>query len=186
MTRLPVSWIRDKLGVKESRIHKKGVFALERIRKGERLAIFGGEIMLIDELYGLPPGLDEYPMQIEERFVLGSRTARDQEPSDFFNHSCQPNCGFKGQIFLVAMRDIKRNEEVTFDYAMVVSESVGSELVFEMECSCGKRACRKQITEDDWRLPALQKKYNGYFSQYIQDKVDAASKTKVRRRKLAR
>jgi uncharacterized protein len=186
MTGPPVSWISDKLEVRNSKIHKKGVFARESIKKGERLTIFGGEIMRIDELDGLPPGLDEYPMQIEERFVLGSRTARDPEPSDFFNHSCQPNCGFKGQIFLVAMRDIKHNEEVTFDYAMVVSQSIGSDIVFEMECTCGERGCRKQITEDDWRLPALQKKYSGFFSQYIQEKIDAASKSKVRRRGFAR
>jgi len=142
--------------------------------------------MLIDEIDCLPPGLDEYPMQIEERFVLGSRSARDPEPSDFFNHSCQPNCGFKGQIFLVAMRDIENNEEVTFDYAMVVSESVGSDIVFEMKCNCGEQACRKQITEDDWRLPALQRKYDGYFSEYLQERIDAVSQTKVRRRKVSR
>jgi hypothetical protein len=71
------------------------------------------------------------------------------------------------------MRDIKKDEEITFDYAMVVSESVGSSIIFEMECECGSPVCRKRITESDWMLPELQRRYNGYFSQYIQEKIDA-------------
>ncbi len=47
-------------------------------------------------------------MQIEERFVMGVKSDKDTEDTDFFNHSCNPNCGFKGQIFLAAMRDIKK------------------------------------------------------------------------------
>jgi hypothetical protein len=56
---------------------------------------------------------------------------------------------------------------------MVVSQSVGSAVVFEMDCLCGARQCRRTITEKDWQLPHLQKRYGGYFSQYIQDKIDA-------------
>ena len=176
MARLPVSWMSDKLEVRMSRIHAKGVFTKESIRKGERLTVFGGDVMLIDEIVCLPAGLNEYPMQIEERFVLGSRSARDPEPSDFINHSCEPNCGFKGQIFLVAMRDIEPDEEITFDYAMVVSKSVGSNIVFEMECNCGEPTCRKLISEDDWRLTELQSKYSGFFSQYLQERIDGSSR----------
>ena len=128
--------------------------------------------MLIDEINNLPESFQDYPMQIEERFVIGSREERAPENADYFNHSCDPNAGFKGQIFLVAMSDIDKDEEVTFDYAMVVSESVGSSIIFEMECECGSRICRKQITENDWRLPELQRKYNKYFSQYLQEKID--------------
>jgi SET domain-containing protein len=167
------SWLNPKLQVRPSRAHETGVFACEPISQGERLAILGGEIMLIDEINDLPERLQDYPMQIEERFVLGSRSALEPEDTDFFNHSCDPNAGFKGQIFLVAMRPIVVGEEVTFDYAMVVSQSVGSAVVFEMDCLCGARQCRRTITETDWQLPHLQKRYGGYFSQYIQDKIDA-------------
>ncbi len=174
------SWIHPSLEVRESKIHGKGVFAISPITKGERLAIFGGDIMLIDELNSLPESLEDYPMQIEERFVLGSREERAPEKTDYFNHSCDANAGFKGQIFLVAMRNIKKDEEITFDYAMVVSESVGSSIVFEMECECGSEICRKRITENDWKLPSLRKKYNGYFSQYIQERIYAEKKHQKR------
>jgi SET domain-containing protein len=166
------SWIHPYLEVRSSKKHKHGVFAKKSILEGERLAIFGGDIMSIDEIDNLPEELQEYPMQIEERFVIGSRSALNPEDTDFFNHSCEPNCGFRGQIFLVAMRDIIAGEEITFDYAMVVSESLGSDIVFEMECTCGSASCRKIISENDWKKVELQTKYNGYFSQYIQEKID--------------
>ncbi len=166
------SWLNPKLEVRNSRINKKGVFTKEYIKKDERLAIFGGDVMFIDEIENLPEELRDYTMQIEERFVLGTKTATEPEDTDFFNHSCESNSGFKGQIFLVAIRDIKKNEEITFDYAMVLSKSVNSDIVFEMECKCGSKNCRRKITEEDWELPELQKKYNGYFSQYTQEKIN--------------
>ena len=164
------SWLNPKLEARESGIHSKGVFAKEYVHKGERVAILGGEVMLIDEIDALPDELQGYPMQIEERFVFGSRR-HEAEDTDYFNHSCNPNCGFRGQIFLVAMRDIEAGEEITFDYAMIVSPSVGSDIVFAMDCACGSENCRGKITEYDWQLPDLQKKYDGYFSQYLQEKI---------------
>jgi SET domain-containing protein len=166
------NWLNPILEVRNSKIGGRGVFAKENIIRGTRLAIFGGRIMLIDEIRNLPGHLQGYTMQIEERFVLGPPlNSIEPDETDFFNHSCEPNSGFKGQMFLVAMRDIKKNEEITFDYAMAVSESVGSDFVFEMECKCGSSNCRKKITENDWKLPEIQKKYYGFFSQYLQDKI---------------
>jgi SET domain-containing protein len=165
------SWMSNKLVVKKSSTHSKGVFAKKTISKGERVAIFGGDIMCIDEITNLPEPLRRYPMQIEERFALGTR-AGEPEDTDYFNHSCSPNTGFRGQVFLVALRNIRRGEEVTFDYAMVVSPSVGCNVAFEMTCQCGAPECRRCITEHDWALPELQRRYRGYFSQYLQEKID--------------
>ncbi len=164
------SWLDPHLEKRSSETDGSGIFAREDIRKGERLAIFGGKIMLIDEMYQLHPVMQRYTMQIEERFVLGP-AGDHAEDSDFFNHSCDPNSGFSGQIFLVTMRDITAGEEITFDYAMTVSESVGSDMIFRMDCVCGSPRCRKTITEQDWQLPELQDRYRGYFSPYIQDKI---------------
>jgi hypothetical protein len=165
------SWLHPDLEKRDSSTHGGGIFARAAIRKDVRLALFGGKVMLIDEMYQLPADLQRFTMQIEERFVLGP-AGTVQEDTDFFNHSCDPNSGFKGQVFLVAMRDICAGEEVTFDYAMTVAESVGSEMVFSMECGCGSALCRKRITEQDWKLPDLQERYRGYFSPYIQEKIE--------------
>ncbi len=171
------SWLHPGLEKRKSGTQGWGIFARADIRKSERLAIFGGKIMLIDEMYQLPGNMQGYTMQIEDRFVLGP-AGTISEDTDFFNHSCDPNSGFKGQIFLVAMRDIRAGEEITFDYAMTVSESVGSDMVFEMVCTCGSPRCRKTITEQDWMLPELQDRYKGYFSQYIQDKIEELDKSR--------
>jgi hypothetical protein len=127
--------------------------------------------MFINEIHHLPEHLQDHAMQIEERFVLGSRSTT--EDTDFLNHSCDPNAGFKGQIFLVAMRPILAGEEVTFDYAMVVSESVGSDIVFQMNCRCGAPTCRRVITEHDWKRADLRNRYQGYFSEYLREKIEA-------------
>ncbi len=164
------SWLNPKLEVRTSELHGKGVFASENIRRGERLAIFGGSIMPIDEIKNLPESIRDYTMQIEERFVLGHKTLV-LENTDYFNHSCNPNSGFHGQLFLVAVRDIKKGEEITFDYAMVLSKSVESDIVFEMNCNCGTPNCRKKITEDDWKRPELQIRYKGYFSEYLKQMI---------------
>jgi hypothetical protein len=171
------SWMSNKLVVKKSNTHNKGVFAKRAISKGERVAIFGGDILRIDEIMRLPGRLRRYPMQIEERFVLGARTG-EPEDTDYFNHSCNPNAGFRGQVFLVALRNIGAGEEVTFDYAMVVSPSADCEVVFKMTCRCGAPQCRRCITEDDWALPELQRRYRGYFSQYLQEKIDLQKQQK--------
>ena len=88
------------------------------------------------------------------------------------NHSCNPSCGFNGQISLVSMRDIFQGEEITYDYSMT---DVGSKEQgwVDMECLCGSKNCRKMITGNDWRLEELQQKYKGYFSRYIQDLVSS-------------
>lgn len=43
---------------------------------------------------------------------------------------------------------------------------------FELKCKCGSKNCRKIIRGDDWKIKKLQKKYKGYFSDYLQKKID--------------
>lgn len=83
------------------------------------------------------------------------------------NHSCEPNLGIQGQVVYVALRDIGVGEELTFDYATNADEPD------EMKCQCGSGSCRGVITGFDWQKPEIQKKYNGYFSWFIQRTIDA-------------
>ena len=168
---LTTSWISPLCEVRESQVNGKGVFARGDISRGERLAIFGGEIMTIDEAKELPLALQAYPLQIEERFLLYMKNATNPEDTDYFNHSCDPNAGIKGQIFLVAMRDIAAGEEIMFDYAMTLSEFVDGDMVLEFPCSCGSPLCRGMVTQSDWRKPCLRERYRGYFSMYIEDRI---------------
>ncbi len=165
------SWLTIKAEVRTSDISGKGLFAVDFIAKDERIAIFGGDILTIEDVFMMPESMQIYPLQIEERFFIYMKDALRTEDTDFINHSCEPNAGLKGQIFLVAMRDIKPEEEITFDYCMSLSEFADSPHSFSMSCSCGKDNCRGKVTQADWRKPELQKKYSGYFSHYIEQKI---------------
>jgi hypothetical protein len=81
------------------------------------------------------------------------------------NHSCDPNVQIVGQIAFRAMRDIDPGEELTFDYA------TGDDDDWEMECACGVPRCRGQVTGRDWKIPELQRRYAGQFSDYLQRRL---------------
>lgn len=164
-----VSWVHPKLEIRQSMLNNTGLFTQAKIRKNERLAIFGGKIMSKDEVLQLSPELRRYVLQIDDNAWIGSGLST-AEPADLINHSCNPNAGIKGQILLVALRDIEANEEITFDYATVIAEWVGMQAI---ACNCGALDCRKIIKHDDWKNNILQKKYKGYFSTYLQNKIDA-------------
>ena len=76
--------------------------------------------------------------------------------------SCAPNAGLAGQLTLVAMRDIRRGEQICYDYAMTDASQYD-----EFLCQCGAPECRGRITGRDWSLPHLWESYGGHFSPYI-------------------
>ena len=73
---------------------------------------------------------------------------------------------FFGQVGLVAMRDIEAGSELTFDYAM----SDGGPYD-EFDCHCGNANCRGKMSGNDWKLPELWQKYDGYFSPYLAGRI---------------
>jgi len=142
-----------------------GVFACEPVEAGELLALWSGVLFSLEALEALPAIERSRSVQVEDDLFLVPVTSG--EPADFFNHACQPNAGLSGQIGVVALRDIAPGEEICYDYAM----SDGS-AYDEFECKCGYPACRHHVTGDDWRLPDLQARYHGYFSPYLQRRID--------------
>ena len=142
-----------------------GVFAREPIKKGELLALFGGRIAARDELDPNMPHFTQRVLQIEDDYYL--ITPDPLEPSDCFNHSCEPNAGFTGQVGVVAMRDIKAGEEVNFDYAMC-----DGSIYDEFECHCGTVNCRGQVKGSDWTRPDLWEKYDGYYMPYLARRIE--------------
>lgn len=163
------SWMNPKLEVRDTKKYGKGVFAKEDIKKNELLACFGGFIMKISEQDKMDQKIGDYSLQISEELVIGYKSLNEVKDDDtnYFNHNCSPNAGFNGQIFLVAMNKIKKDKEITFDYSMVLHKAKNTSY-YEFECLCGSDNCRKIITENDWKIAGLQKKYNGYFQYYLQ------------------
>lgn len=161
------SYLSPKCEVRPVFDDQLGVFALEPIAPDELVAVWGGLMYTADELHGLPPEVARVGIQVEEGLYLVSIPP---SPADRINHSCDPNAGIIGQIVLVAMRPIAAGEQVCFDYAM----SDGSPYD-EFDCACGASTCRGHVTGEDWRLPSLQQRYRGYFSLYLQRRIDSLS-----------
>lgn len=140
------------------------VYTLESISKGELVSLWGGTIVQQSQLDRSMPRFTERVIQVDEGLYL--LTAEEKEPNDCFNHSCEPNLGFLGQVGLIAMRDIEAGEHLAFDYAMSDGEPYD-----EFTCLCGNRTCRGKVTGDDWKRPELWEKYQGYFSAYLARRI---------------
>ncbi|MEZ4195540.1 MAG: SET domain-containing protein [Candidatus Paceibacterota bacterium] len=164
-------WLNPKLKVTKTKKYGYGTFAKQDVNKGERLLVLSGYVMRLQDEEKLPGSLSDNGIQITEDLSICVSTEKELGGINYFNHSCDPNAGIKGQIFLVAMKKIPAGQEVTFDYAMTLCQSKNAK-PYHLECLCGKRNCRKIITDSDWENTALQKKYDGYFQYYIQEKID--------------
>jgi hypothetical protein len=156
---------------------------LADLRKGEVVSVAGGRVIAEEEYRRLKKSsrefVERYSMQIAEGFFLiAGQRDDDLEADDFFNHSCQPNCGIRGQLVMVALRRILQGEELTYDYAMTDADPE-----LRMTCRCGAKTCRGIVTGSDWRLPEIQRKYRGYFSWYLEERIAALRR---RRRQAVR
>jgi len=145
-----------------------GLFVTERIQKGEVVADFSqgpGTYLSTAEADKLYEQGSDYMLQVGDDKFFAATNSEELEDADFINHSCEPNCGIKGSLAIVAMRDIEPGEEIAFDYCMSESSE------FSFECQCGAATCRGVVTGKDWQNPELQAKYRGYFSDYLARKM---------------
>lgn len=165
------SYLNPKAEVRRSSVDKKGVFAKKLIKKDEIISVFGGLIITEKKYKKLEKkdfkNIKHYALKVADDFYLVSSKKGRLEVDDFFNHSCNPNAGFNGHLLVVAMRSIKPGEEIVYDYAMTDCDKDDY-----FKCNCGAKNCRKVITGDDWKGPVLQRRYKGYFSWYIQEKIN--------------
>jgi SET domain-containing protein len=142
---------RDLIAVRTSKIQGRGVFALRRIRKGKRIIEYIGEKISNEEAE------KRYPDDTSERhhtflFELDEETIVDAATgyniSRYINHSCSPNCEAiidDGHIYIDARKDIKKGEELTYDYSFDVEGRYTKELLKWYVCYCGSRRCRGTI-----------------------------------------
>lgn len=161
-----IAWNNPKVGRRSTPLAGDTLFAIAPIAKGELIVVWGGVILTTEQLAQVPQFARDRAIQIEDDLHLCSGMVDDL--ADCANHSCNPNAGLRGQISLVAMRDIEAGEEICFDYA-----TSDGHPDFYMECRCGQPNCRGAVTGDDWKNPELQARYKGYFMPYLQHKIDA-------------
>jgi hypothetical protein len=171
-----------RLTVKESPISGRGVFAEDDIRPGGLIHRMGGRrISLIRCIVEVAMGairMDD-PLSIQKYGYLVL-----DEFSILFNHSCQANAGLTNEVDLVALTDIARGEEITFDYSLTVRSSLYT-VFWSMPCGCRSPSCRKRIGDVRSVSPQHLQRYAkaGALQDFILAslKIDRASPSAGRR-----
>jgi len=147
---------RDKtngnmIELRESTIQGCGVYAIVNIKKGKRIIEYTGERITPEEEN---LRYDDETMEKHHTFLFAvdEYTTIDAgvngNEARFINHSCDPNCESvdeDGYIFIEAMKNIKKGEELTYDYAYENDEPVTQKLLDRYPCYCGASKCRGTI-----------------------------------------
>jgi hypothetical protein len=137
--------------VRHSRIHGNGVFAKRKIAAGELIAEYIGERITEKEALkrtGLDPEnpFHTFFFALENgKMIDGGSGGNDLR---WINHSCAPNCEAreeKNRIFIHALRDIRRGEELNYDYGLVVEGRHTPALKRAYQCLCGEPNCRQTM-----------------------------------------
>ena len=161
----PHRWRNKKTESRNSPIHGLGVFASQDITKGELVIVYGGIIIPATQIQEYWAKCGHIGIQISKDFFIVPAARKELIKEGVINHSCHPNIGFRSQIELIAIRDIKKDEELTLDYACCES------LMESFACDCGATDCRGMISADDWELPYLQRNLGEYYAPYLKKKI---------------
>ncbi|MCH6255271.1 SET domain-containing protein-lysine N-methyltransferase [Puniceicoccaceae bacterium K14] len=150
---------------RQSSIHNNGLFASERIPKDEYIIQYLGEkitkkestrrgIAQHDKSLAQDVG-SVYIFELDDKYDIDGNF--EWNISRLANHSCSPNCEaqiVEGEIWFVALRDIKKDEELTFDYGYALEHWE------DHPCLCGSKNCAGYIVrkEDRQKLKKIIKK----------------------------
>ena len=140
---------RRRFAVRNSGIHGKGVFAATSIPKGARIVEYKGVRMsedAADEKYGDDESPHTFLFLLDDKTVIDAN--RRGNSARWINHGCDPNCETNEEnrrLFIDAIRDIRRGEELTYDYQLIIDERYTPELKRLYACDCGARKCRGTI-----------------------------------------
>lgn len=149
-----------------------GVFATRSFARTQRMVQFRGPLLHRSEVPSSYAGEGDRYVQIGVDEFLGPSGGFD----DWVNHSCEPNAGLeftRDGIWLVALEDIARGDEVTWDYSTTLFENP-----WRMRCRCGKPSCRGVIGEFA-RLPHhVQARYakRGVIPGYLRRFLERAAR----------
>lgn len=129
-------------------MHGTGVFAVGDFAAGEEIIEYVGEIISMQEAIRRHPHDPQDPnhtfyFHVDDAHVIDGLYGGNA--SRWINHSCRPNCEpqeVKGRIFIHALRQIWKGEELTFDYDLLSDEPMTDALKAQYACRCGAKKCR--------------------------------------------
>lgn len=130
---------RFRMEIRESRIHHRGVYALERIPPRRKVIEYTGERISRAETKRRGDGKLTYLFTLDSYWTIDG--AVGGSGAEIINHSCDPNLRTviqKGHILYMSRRLILPGEELTVDYRF-------SEKCDVVRCRCGAKNCRGTI-----------------------------------------
>ncbi|KAJ6956318.1 histone-lysine N-methyltransferase ATX2-like [Populus alba x Populus x berolinensis] len=143
-----------RLAFGKSGIHGFGIFAKHPHRAGDMVIEYTGELVrppIADRrerfIYNSLVGAGTYMFRIDDKRVIDA--TRAGSIAHLINHSCEPNCYSRvisvngdEHIIIFAKRDIKRWEELTYDYRFFSIEE-------KLACYCGFPRCRGVVNDTE-------------------------------------
>lgn len=127
------------LSVRESRIHRWGVYAEEFIPPNRKVIEYTGEIISRRETRRRGLGRRTYLFTLDDYWTIDG--AVGGSGAELINHSCEPNLrtwNFKRHILYMSRRPIHPGEELTVDYCF-------SPDIERVPCRCRAQSCRGTI-----------------------------------------
>ncbi len=128
-----------RLEIRQSRIHRRGVYTLEPVPARRKVIEYTGERINRRETKRRGQGSVTYLFALDNYWAIDG--AVGGSGAEIVNHSCDPNlraCVFKGHILFISNRPIQSGEELTVDYGF-------SESVKHVRCCCQSENCRGTI-----------------------------------------
>ncbi|KAJ7704332.1 hypothetical protein B0H17DRAFT_1002926 [Mycena rosella] len=129
-----------------SPIHDWGLYAMERIARGEMVIEYVGEVIRAqvaekrEKAYERQGIGSSYLFRIDEDLVVDA--TKKGNLGRLINHSCDPNCTAKiitingeKKIVIYAKQEIELGDEITYDYHFPFEQD-------KIPCLCGSAKCR--------------------------------------------
>ena len=135
----------ERVVFRSSAIHGTGGFARRDIASGTRVIEYIGERISKAESLRRCERDNQYIFELDDEFDVDGNVPWN--PARFINHSCAPNCEAEldgGRVWIVAVRDIKAGDELTFNYGYDLED------YREHPCCCGSRDCVGYIVAEEF------------------------------------
>lgn len=131
-----------------------GLFANRPIKKREKIAEYKGPRVDAKEAVRLEGRGNRYLYEINPRVTINGNPRNNI--ARYANHSCNPNAEtftYRGRVFIRALRTIKPNEEITYDYGNDYLKYV----IGRSRCRCSR--CRRRRARKQREMRALKKRW---------------------------
>jgi SET domain-containing protein len=137
-----------RIEVRDSAVHGRGVYAKQFIAKNRRILEYTGERVPWEAAPDDPNDPHTFNFGLENGDVINPEVGGND--ARWINHSCDPNCEAveeEDRVFIYAMRNIQRGEELLYDYRLQIDEPITDAAKKKFACHCGASNCRGTLLE---------------------------------------